>query len=256
MCRLLGFISPTPTTTADLIGVDECRQWQSMGSVHDDGWGTAWLDSDTESIARFRTPHVGTEDPRLTRALDSEATEARICHLRMATTGLIDLEENTHPFLAEDIALAHNGSVHPIERLREYVSIAEIDQVGGTTDSAIILALVLRRVRHGEPLLDAVTGTVRMLRADFDHPSINLLLLTPEEMIVVHATAGTEVPYLQGPLPPDHHDHYYQMSWQRFADGATIVSSSGLEHKSWSLIEQNTIMRLTVADGAETIVRL
>jgi glutamine amidotransferase len=35
-----------------------------------------------------------------------------------------------------------------------------------------------------------------------------------------------------------------------------IVSSSGLEHRGWSLIEQNTIMRLTVADGAETIIRL
>ena len=49
MCRLLGFISPTPTTAADLIGVDECRQWQSMGTVHDDGWGTAWIDTRAEA---------------------------------------------------------------------------------------------------------------------------------------------------------------------------------------------------------------
>ena len=256
MCRLLGFISPTPTTAADLIGVDDCRQWQAMGSIHDDGWGTAWIDPGAEEVTRFRTPGEGADDPRLTRALDAQRTEARICHLRMATTGLNDREENTHPFLAEGIALAHNGSVRPVQRLREFVSAAEADQIGGTTDSAIVFALVLRRARHGEPLLDAVTGTVRMLRADFDHPGINLLVLTPEEMIVVHATAGTEVPYLQGPLPPDHHDHYYRMSWQRFANGATIVSSSGLEHRGWSLIEQNTIMRLTVADGAETIVRL
>ena len=44
------------------------------------------------------------------------------------------------------------------------------------------------------------------------------------------------------------------MSWQRLADGAMIVSSSGLDHKGWNLIEQNTAMRLTVADGAETVV--
>ncbi|WP_210604732.1 class II glutamine amidotransferase [Brevibacterium oceani] len=256
MCRLLGFISPTPTTAADLIGADECRQWQSMGNLHDDGWGTAWIDTGTEAVARFRTPTEGADDPRLTRVLDTEATDGRICHLRMATTGLADLEENTHPFLADGVAMAHNGSVHPIERLREYVSLDEIDEVGGTTDSAIVFALVLRRLRQGESLLDAVTGTVRMLRADFDHPGINLLLLTREEMIVVHATAGTEVPYLQGPLPPDHHDHYYRMSWRRSAENAMIVSSSGLEHHGWSLIEQNTIMRLTVVDGAETIVRL
>ena len=256
MCRLLGFISPTPTTAADLIGVDECRQWQSMGTVHDDGWGTAWIDTRAEAVARFRAPTEGADDPRLARALDAEAVDGRICHLRMATTGLGDLEENTHPFLADGVAMAHNGSVHPIERLREFVSVAEIDEVGGTTDSAIIFALVLRRLRQGESLLNAVTGTVRMLRSDFDHPGINLLFLTLTEMIVVHATAGTQVPYLQGPLPPDHHDHYYRMSWRRFPDKAMIVSSSGLDHKGWNLIEQNTIMRLTVADGAETIIRL
>jgi len=256
MCRLLGFISPVPTTAVDLIGVDECRQWQSMGTVHDDGWGTAWIDPRAEAVARFRTPTEGADDPRLTRALDAEASEGRICHLRMATTGLKDLEENTHPFLADGVAMAHNGSVHPIERLREFVSVAEADEVGGTTDSAIVFALVLRRLRHGESLLDAVIGTVRMLRAGFDRPGMNLFFLTTEEMIVVHATAGTQVPYLQEPLPPDHHDHYYRMSWQRSPENAMIVSSSGLEHNGWSLIEQNTIMRLTVADGAETIVRL
>uniref|UniRef100_UPI0018691CC1 hypothetical protein n=1 Tax=Brevibacterium sp. FME17 TaxID=2742606 RepID=UPI0018691CC1 len=48
----------------------------------------------------------------------------------------------------------------------------------------------------------------------------------------------------------------YRMSWRRFDDGAMIVSSSGIEHEGWSLVEQNTAMRLTVADGAETVVRV
>ncbi|KAB1948258.1 hypothetical protein F8227_06440 [Brevibacterium linens ATCC 9172] len=117
MCRLLGFISPTPTTAGDLIGTDECRRWQSMGTVHDDGWGTAWIDTRAEAVARFRTPTEGADDPRLARALDTDVSEGRICHLRMATTGLADLEENTHPFLADGVAMAHNGSVHPIEQL-------------------------------------------------------------------------------------------------------------------------------------------
>ena len=255
MCRLLGFISPTPVTAADLIGADESQQWQDLGHLHSDGWGTAWIPAGAETLDRLRVPREGADDERLTGALDSDAVEGRICHLRMATNGR-DLEENTHPFLAENIALAHNGSIHPIERLREYVSAAEIAEIGGTTDSAIVFALILRRIRHGEPLLDAVVATVRMLRADFDHPGLNLLLLTPKVMIIAHATAGTTIPYLHGPLPPDHRDHYYRMSWQRFADGATIVSSSGLEHRGWSLIEQNTVMRLSIENGAETIVRL
>lgn len=285
MCRLLGYISPTPATASDLIGDEECRQWQNLGRLHADGWGTAWIRPEADSLEsarpqettsgtfdtgpdaqdtvsgggrleRYRTPHEGADDTHLTEVLTRRPTNGRITHLRMATTGLADLTENTHPFLAENIAMAHNGSVHPIERLREFVTPAEIERIGGTTDSAIIFALILRRLGEGEPLFDTVVATVRMLRTDFDHPGINLLLLTSAEMIVVHDTAGTPIPYLDGDLPPDHHDHYYRMSWQRFAGGATIVSSSGLEHKGWSLIEQRTAMRLTVADGAETVVRL
>ena len=295
MCRLLGYISPVPVTAADLIGADECRQWQNLGRLHADGWGTAWIrpatgsfesarpqntasgtfdagttDGDSEDtissgghLERYRTPHEGADDKHLTEVLTQRPSEGRIAHLRMATTGMVDLTENTHPFLADNIAFAHNGSVHPVERLREYVTEAEIERIGGTTDSAIIFALILRRRAEGADLLEATVATVRLLRTEFDHPGINLLVLSASELIVVHATAGTEVPYENfdtsgtgGELPLDHKDHYYRMSWQRFDDGATIVSSSGLEHKGWSLIEQNTAMRLTVADGAETVVGL
>lgn len=263
MCRLLGFISPTPVSAADLIGPDACRQWQNLGRLHADGWGTAWIDpAAAEVIDRFRTPHEGADDPRLTEALDRDADTGRIFHLRMATTGMVDLVENTHPFLSQGIALAHNGSVHPIERLRAMVTDEEIARIGGTTDSAIVFALILRRYDEGAPLLEAVVDTVRMLRADFDHPGINLLLLTAHELIVVHATAGTLVPYSHfdtshtgGRLPLDHRDHYYRMSWQRFADGAAIVTSSGISRTGWSIVEQNTAMRLTLT-GGETIVRL
>ncbi|MBM6591337.1 hypothetical protein JTF07_14990 [Brevibacterium sp. RIT803] len=179
----------------------------------------------------------------------------------MATHGTVDLTENSHPFLADNIALAHNGSIHPIERLREYVTTAEAERIDGTTDTAIMFALILRRVGQGDTLFDATIATVRMLRADFDHPGINLLVLNAEEMIVVHATSGTPIPYKNfdtsgtgGELSLDHKDHYYRMSWLRFDHGAMIVSSSGLDHRGWSLVEQNTAMRLTVADGSETVV--
>ncbi|RBP62786.1 putative glutamine amidotransferase [Brevibacterium sanguinis] len=250
-------------SAADLIGADECRQWQDLGLLHADGWGTAWISEQTTAIKRFRTPEEGADDPRLTAVLDREPAVGRITHLRMATAGMAELAENTHPFLARGIALAHNGSVHPVERLREFVTPAELAEVGGTTDTAIVFALILRRISQGEGLLTATVATVRMLREVFDHPGMNLLLLTSQEMIVVHATEGTAILYehfdtshLGGRLPLDHEDHYYRMSWQRLPTGATIVSSSGLDHKGWRLIGQNTAMRLPVSPGAETSVRL
>ncbi|WP_309131870.1 class II glutamine amidotransferase [Brevibacterium sp.] len=263
ICRLLGHVSPSPVSAADLIGRDECRRWQDLGLLHDDGWGTAWISEQTDGVKRFRTPDHGADDPRLTAVLDNDRATGRITHLRMATTGMAELVENTHPFLARGIALAHNGSIHPVERLREFVTPVELAEVGGTTDTAIVFALILRRISQGEGLLMATVATVRMLRDVFDHPGMNLLLLTRQEMIVVHATAGTAIPYdhfdtgpLGGRLPLDHEDHYYRMSWQQLPSDAMIVSSSGLEHKGWRLIEQNTAMRLPLTAGSETIVRL
>ena len=65
MCRLLGFISPTPTTAADLIGVDDCRQWQAMGSIHDDGWGTAWIDPGAEEVTPEQRAVIYEEHARI-----------------------------------------------------------------------------------------------------------------------------------------------------------------------------------------------
>ena len=44
MCRLLGYAAPRPTTAAEVIGGLACAEWQRMGRLHCDGWGTAWLD--------------------------------------------------------------------------------------------------------------------------------------------------------------------------------------------------------------------
>ena len=65
-----------------------------------------------------------------------------------------------------EIVLAQNGSVTPIERLREKVTDAELARVGGETDTAMVFALILRRHEAGEPLFDAVSATVSELRRE------------------------------------------------------------------------------------------
>lgn len=251
MCRLLGRASRAPMTDADVIGADGCAEFQRLGRLHGDGWGTAWLvdGDDGATLHRLRDPDNPTHSAALTEALVETPARARITHLRFATEGLATQLDNTHPFVADGIAFAHNGSV-PVGPLGELVGPEELAPIGGSTDSAMIFALILRRVRAGESLFDAVLTVVADLRQRFPESAINLLLLTASELIAAHANAGATVPYeefaasgLGDDLPIDHIDHYYRMSWRR-SDGAVMITSSGLPSEGWTPIDQHTAVRV------------
>lgn len=252
MCRLLAHVSPSPATTTEIIGADAAREWQSMGRLHADGWGTAWLDRD--EVRRYRDPVRGSESPDLTDALGDTPSRARVTHLRMATEGMANRVQNTHPFRAGDVSLAHNGSITPYARLRAKVTDAELARVGGDTDTAALFALILRRYDAGEPLFDAVTATVAELRREFPTSAMNLLILSTEELIAVHANTGAPIPHdlfeasgLGDDLPADHVDHYYRLSWRRSEDGSIAVTSSGLTGAGWQELSPESAVRVDLA---------
>ena len=58
-----------------------------------------------------------------------------LVHLRWATPGLPVEPRNTHPFRRGDVAMAHNGAIHPQDRLGELLPPAWERQLAGTTDS-------------------------------------------------------------------------------------------------------------------------
>lgn len=261
MCRLLGYAAPTPSTSADIVGADACADWQAMGILHDDGWGTAWVqDGD---VLRTRDDTPGTDNPELTEALTRAPASARISHLRLATEGMANQESNTHPFLVDGIAFAHNGSVTPVDRLRAMADPAVVDDVGGTTDSAIVFALILERVRRGDSLLASTTGVVEAIRRAYPAAALNLLLLDSTQLIAVHANEGAVPPHEDfessglGPrLPRDHRDHYFQLSWKRLPGGAVAFSSSGLDAAGWTRMPQHTAARVDLTTLETTFVGL
>jgi len=262
MCRLLGYAAPRATTAAAVLGEADAREWQRMGRLHADGWGTAWVDA-SGAVERHRDPSDGAASPDLARAIGEDRATARIAHLRLATEGMGNVLGNTHPFLVDGIAFAHNGSIHPVQELRAMVRPEEVERVGGTTDSAIVVALVLREVARGVPLFEAVTSTVARLRERFDTSAINLLVLSADELIAVHANEGAPVPFdlfeesgLGVDLPIDHVDHYYQLAWRREADGAIAFTSSGLASDGWQRMAQHTAARVDLATLAFDVVDL
>ena len=249
MCRLLGYASPVAATAQDVIGGENCREWQRMGRLHTDGWGTAWLQNG--ELERVRSAESALQDPVLSAALSDEPTRARIAHLRLATEGLAKSLDNAHPFVTPRFALAHNGSIRPIALFKKLATEEELAAHGGNSDTSVLVALITRRLKRGVSLFTAVQQTVEFVAERFPNSAMNLLVLSDDELIAVHANEGAPLPTeefdeanLGDDLPRDHVDHYYQLSYRKDEHGTVAFTSSGLERDGWTPMDQNTIARV------------
>lgn len=256
MCRLLAYVAPAPTRISDVIGDGQCETFQRMGRLHDDGWGSMWVDEagPERLLVRQRDPATAFGDVRLHTALHEEPpVRARAFHLRLATGALAIDRSNTHPFLRDGIGLAHNGSIFPSDRLRRLLIPEALAGVEGTTDSELYHALVWQEAAAGVPLGHAVARAVARLRAAYPSASLNAIVMNAEQMVVVHASSIASVPYehfatcglAPHELPADHDESYYRIGMLRSADGAIAFSPSGLDRSGWVALPDDS---MTVVD--------
>ncbi len=263
MCRLLGYAAPAPTTVEAVLGGDERRVFTEMARLHRDGWGTAWRDA-AGALHADRRVEEGAGDAALADALTAGPATARLVHLRLATPGMACSLPNTHPFLADGLAFAHNGSLEPTGPIERMLSPRRRAGLTGTTDSERYLAAIRTAMDAGRDAVEATASTVRALRAAYPRRSLNALLLTPDELIAVHASRGVPIPLQEltaGGLPahllPRHHaDAYYLMRMRRDADGAVVVASSGLDVAGWEPLPEESVVRVDLRTLAVTTVPL
>ncbi|WP_432499085.1 class II glutamine amidotransferase [Kineococcus gypseus] len=235
MCRLLALAAPRPTTLADALGAERLAAFRGLSGLHADGWGTAWV-GDGE-VHRVRDALPVQRSRHGAGALAGRASTARLVHLRLATSGMSVGHENSHPFLHEGVAFAHNGAVPDVRRLEELVGAPHLARVRGTTDSERIFALVLRHRDEGADLPTAAALATARLREEFPAASLNAVLLSADELVVVHASESSPVPLADlcasglspAQLPRDHDEGYYRMSWLRRPDGAVVFTSAGID---------------------------
>lgn len=257
MCRLLGYASAHPCTTESILGGTQSAVFQDMAVLHKDGWGNVRLDDSTQpaTLKAVRSPESGIHDEQLTDVLTGQASRAQITHLRMATDGMACEPQNTHPFVANGLAFAHNGGLAPLELLEQRIAPEVAAQLMGDTDSeryfAVIRTAVARNAAaSGLGLVDAVQAAVHELRPLFPHASMNALLLSPTHLIAIHANQGAKIPnedfdasgLSEAELPMDHRTAYYLMRQKRLDDGTIVFASSGLDIIGWEPLAPETIV--------------
>ncbi|MFF5701298.1 ergothioneine biosynthesis protein EgtC [Streptomyces sp. NPDC012794] len=208
MCRHLAYVGP-PVALERLLSEPEhslVRQsWQPRrqrsGTVNADGFGVGWYAEGDPVPARYRRSGPVWSDPTfadLTRVVRSGAFLAAV---RDATLPGADGEAAAAPFASGPWLFSHNGAVRDwpdaAAPLAAGLPPRDLLQLAARTDSALVWALVLHRLRQGDDMGTALAEPVRELSSAAPGSRLNLLLT---DGATIAATAwGDSLWYLADP---------------------------------------------------------
>ena len=179
MCRLLGYCSLGSAPVANLLTEEGLRGFTALSAFHGDGWGMAWYNTDGPHVQK--STRRAEDEPDYGRLTHRALGDIGLVHLRWATPGLGIGYHNSHPFRCGPYTLAHNGAVHPQDRLGEMLPAEWERRLTGTTDSErYLLHIMWRLERRGGDVVAAIADTVASIGSRYAVNSLNAILLSPD----------------------------------------------------------------------------
>jgi predicted glutamine amidotransferase len=251
-------VSAAPISIGDAVGDDVLKDFVALTKVHGDGWGVAGVDHVGE------TPHVlvsaGTalEDDEFTTATHDAQSAAALVHLRWATSGLAVEPQNSHPFFADGLAMAHNGSIKPMGPLDDLLEPSTAASLRGTTDSERYFGVIRQHRRATTTLAEAVRRAVAQLRQLYPDASLNGLILGEDQLIVVHAHARSRLlaedieEISATDLPAEHLEDYFALRIARPREGVVVVGSTGFGDLAWEPLPSESVIAVSMLDLSVT----
>lgn len=241
MCRLLGWVSRTPASARDVLGDDGLAAFRRLSRLHADGWGRAADDGNGPVLDRSTTR--ADDDPEFARAM-TYPTQAAVVHLRWATPGLPVELRNTHPFLHDGRAFAHNGAIYPVDRVGDVLPPEWQRRLHGSTDSERYFLAVLAEL--DEPGTDVPTAAARVtdrLARAFRPSSLNALLLAPETLYAVSCYDPAAAPPAPEAAFVDR-STYFDLRYRVTPDSVTVASSGFLppEADGWEHLPNGSVL--------------
>ncbi|MFD0147927.1 ergothioneine biosynthesis protein EgtC [Streptomyces sp. NPDC055721] len=208
MCRHLAYVGE-PVALGELLVRPEhalLRQsWeprtQTSGVVNADGFGVGWYAEGDPVPARYRRAAPIWGDLSFADLARVVRSRALLAAVRGATLPGADGEAAAAPFTAGPWLFSHNGAVtgwpSSLAALAGTLPAEALLGLEARTDSALLWALVLHRLRAGDAAGTAVADTVREVAAAAPGSTLNLLLT--DGITVTATTWGNSLWYLTGP---------------------------------------------------------
>jgi gamma-glutamyl hercynylcysteine S-oxide hydrolase len=228
MCRHLAYAGP-PVTLGSLLhdpphGLYKqswAPRFQRHGTVNADGFGVGWYADGDPVPARYRRdiPIWGDQSlPDIARVTRSSAVLAAV---RSATPGTALGEAAAAPFASGTWLFSHNGVLESWEEL-ETGGTVRYGDLAALTDSALLWALVLGRLRSGTAADMALAATIASVEAAGGTGRFNFLM-TDGRSIVATAAGDT--------------------LWYRRADGGvTVASEPGDDSPGWNEVPDRHVL--------------
>ena len=256
MCRLLGYCARDSASVAGLLTEEGLGAFTALSAYHCDGWGMAWYEGDGPQVRK--SPRRAAEEPEYSWLAERALGDLGLVHLRWATPGLGIGYPNSHPFRFGPYAFAHNGAVHPQDRLGEMLPADWEQRLAGSTDSERYLLHIMWRleVRRGD-MIAAIADTVASIAERYAVNSLNAVLLSPAKMYVIswHDPARIPADELRRrglASTPEEVAGYFHLGCLTTPD-AIVVASSGWPQPGWTMLPNNTVLavdRATLATSA------
>jgi glutamine amidotransferase len=239
VCRHLAYVGP-PVSLRELL-LDPphglyTQSWaprrQRHGTVNADGFGVGWYADGDAAPARYRRDIPIWNDSSLADIARVTRSAAVLAAVRSATPGTAFGEAAAAPFGAGTWLFSHNGI---LENWRGFMSPGkagrhEPPKLDVLTDSALLWALVLERLRGGGAADLALAATIAEVEAAGGAGRFNFLL-TDGRTITATAAGDT--------------------LWYRRADGGVTVASEPDDEPGWTEVPDRHV--LTATPGSVTL---
>ncbi len=247
-------------SVADLLAPEELAALAALSRFHADGWGIA---AGAEVLRRSTAP--AWHDPDFERHLGATRCAAGILHLRRASTGYAVASENTHPFVREGWAFAHNGTIAGEAGLDSLLEPRWAARRRGSTDSERYFLAFLQRLEASGEVLAAMRSTVSGIRSACGANGLNAVACSEGWLVAVQASAGA-APTLGGLLElmgervadpgtgisPEHLADYFGLRY-RLVGESVVVASTGAPGASWSRLTEDSVL---VVDRSRSLVEV
>lgn len=246
MCRLLAVVSseqaPLSSSLQDILPA-----FAALSSFHQDGWGVAARGAQDE-VQVAKAPERAGLDGGFGQAVEALSTDAGLLHLRWASGDLEVCQGNTHPFVHDGVAFAHNGSAEPVSAIWDLVAPDLREGLEGSTDSEAYFRAVLTAMRDLDPA-QALIATAAELRERTTISGLNAMLLTEDAL---YAFADHDP---QSPPSLKHGPDYFPIRYRR-QPGSVVVSSTGYEQPepAWASLPQQHVLRVERGTLATSVI--
>jgi len=272
MCRLVGVVA-SDVTEFGLVLKEAPRSLACLSREHRDGWGIAAhggpgsipppsAHSPHDSVWRV---HKGTapagECSRYLELASRSMGTVLIAHVRQKTVGPTSLE-NTHPFVQNGWAFAHNGTLVDHTALRAGTSPERLAQIRGDTDSEALFAFLLTRLdeagltRVGRCPMARETATRTIAKASAELRANKAgafnFLLSDGESCFAHRFGRAL--FLLERLPNDASSRARESGRTSTPrHHAVLVASEQLTEEPWVEVPEGTLLRID-RDASPTVV--